>query len=104
MRCTEPGHTYELELVNEDHLGVPPVQTLQFMHKEEKDGELVLVTSGTTNEDVLRVLIDRMEFLNGKVHCSENAVVIKNLKSALLWLEKRTSGREARCVEGTPRR
>ena len=95
------GHTYELDnFENTNEKG----QTLQFIHKEPKgDGDvqtLVTVADGTTNEDVLAVLIDRMNFLNGKFPCRENSIVITHLETALLWLEKRTNDRKKRQVEG----
>ncbi|MCR6656629.1 MAG: hypothetical protein NVV63_12645 [Opitutus sp.] len=87
-----------------------PVQTLQFIEKEvvTKVGgdmvstSLVTVNDGTTSEEVLRVLIDRIRFLNTKSPCRENAIVITKLEEALMWLEKRTADRKARGVEGTP--
>ena len=103
MKCTEPGHTYELE----DSVwqpGTNPVQTLQFIHKEEDNGELVSLENGTTNEEVLRVLIDRMKWLQDKLSCNENALVIRNLEQSLMLLERRTNGRVKRCVKGTPKR
>lgn len=74
---------------------------LNFIHKEEKNGELVTVSNGTTNEEVLRVLIDRMTFLQAKAPCRENAIVITKLEESLMWLEKRTADRVSRGVEGT---
>jgi len=79
-------------------------QTIQFIQKEPSaPGETTLVTvnDGTTNEEVLRVLIDRMNFLQAKFPCRENALVLTHLETALLWLEKRTNDRKARGVEGT---
>ena len=94
------GHTYELSnFENKDAQG----QSLQFIHKEpiaEGSTELKTVSDGTTNEEVLEVLINRMNFLNGKFPCRENSIVITHLETALLWLEKRTNDRIKRNVEG----
>jgi len=46
------------------------------------------------------VLIDRLQYLNGKFPCRENAIVITKLEESLMWLDKRTSDRLARNVEG----
>ncbi len=77
-------------------------QILQFIHKEPVAGTDVLqtVANGTTNEEVLKVLINRIQFLNGKFPCRENSIVITKLEEALMWLEKRTRDRVVRGVEG----
>lgn len=94
------GHTYELpnfENTNEEG------QTLKFIHKEpseENPTELITISDGTTNEAVLEALIDRMWFLQNKFPCRENSIVITNLEESLMWLNKRTSDRVKRKVEG----
>lgn len=106
MKILTPGHKYELEnFENKQNSG----QTLQFIEKElitkEPDSDavvnkLVTVNDGTTNEEVLAMLINRLQFLNNKFPCKENAVALTHLETALLWLEKRTADRKARGVEG----
>ena len=56
--------------------------------------------NGWQNEELLAVLINRMNYLQGKFPCRENAIVITKLEEALLWLEKRTSSRQKQGVEG----
>jgi hypothetical protein len=47
-------------------------------------------------------VICRLEyFQKGQFACRDNAVAITKLEEALLWLRKRTIGRENRGVEGT---
>jgi len=78
-------------------------QELQFIHKEpENPGsiELKTVCDGTTNEEVLAVLINRMYFLQSKFPCRENAIVITKLEESLMWLNKRTADRIMRGVAG----
>lgn len=100
MKNLVAGHTYELSnFEKKDEKG----QKLQFIHKEpilEGSTELETISDGTTNEEVLEVLINRMNFLNGKFPCRENSIVITHLETALMWLEKRTSDRIKRNVEG----
>ncbi len=100
MRTITPGHRYELaNFENKEE----PGQILQFIHKEpveEGSTELKTISDGTTNEELLEVLIDRMNFLNAKFPCRENAVAITHLDTALLWLGKRTADRIKRSVEG----
>jgi len=100
MKVIVEGHTYELER-HDVKLDGYPVERLQFINKvKQEDGSLVTVADGTTNEEVLRVLIDRMNYLQKRMPCRENAIVITKLEESLMWLEKRTEDRKARGVEG----
>jgi hypothetical protein len=100
MKNNVPGHQYEMSnFENKDQQG----QILQFIHKEPKEEGstgLVTISDGTTNEEVLEVLIDRMNFLQSKFPCRENAIVITKLEESLMWLNKRTQDRMKRNVEG----
>lgn len=94
MKIIRPGHRYEL--ANE--------QTIQFIEKQpitEGSPELRTVYNGTTNEEVIAMLIDRMQYLQAKFPCKENACCITHLEEGLMWLEKRTRDRQKRGVEGT---
>jgi hypothetical protein len=99
MKTITDGHKYELEnFENKDQ----PGQTIQFIEKVKKDGtdELITVNDGTTNEEVLQVLINRLNYLNGKFPCRENSIAVTHIETALLWLNKRTQDRISRGVEG----
>lgn len=98
MQVITTGHKYELASFEG---GTP--ETLQFIEKvptAEGSKELRTVNDGTTNEEVLKVLIDRLQYLNGKFPCRENALVITKLEESLWWLNRRASGRLARNVGG----
>jgi len=97
MEVIVKGHKYLLDNF-EDKEADP--QHLQFICKEPNGAELVTIFDGTTNEEVLAVLIDRMKFLNEKFPCDENEIAIRKLEGALMWLNKRTENRKARGVEG----
>lgn len=104
MKAITPGHKYELDHFENFGLEGCPVQRIQFIEKRpmaEDATRLETVNDGTTNEEVLRMMIDRMQFLQGKFPCRENALVITKLEESLMWLEKRTADRKARNVEGT---
>lgn len=94
MKNLVVGHTYELEnFENKSN----PGQILQFIHKEpieEGSTTLKTVADGTTNEELLEVLINRMQYLQSKFPCRENAIVITHLEEGLMWLEKRTRDRQ----------
>jgi len=58
--------------------------------------------NGVMNEDLIAMVITRLEhFNNTDFRCKENSMAITKLEEALLWLRKRTMGREKRGVEGT---
>jgi len=100
MQVLTEGHKYVAANFEDKTSG----QTIQFIHKEPKgEGqvqELVTVSDGTTNEEILEILIDRMNYLQSKFPCRENAIVITKLEESLMWLNKRTADRIKRNVEG----
>lgn len=58
--------------------------------------------NGVMNEDLIAMIICRLEHFNQtEFRCRENSMAITKLEEALLWLRKRTMGREKRGVEGT---
>jgi hypothetical protein len=96
MKILTTGHKYELENFDEPE---KPGQILQFIQK--RGDPLEIVSDGTTNEEVLKMLINRLNFLNELLPSRETAVAITNLDQALLWLNKRTADRIQRGVEGS---
>jgi len=58
--------------------------------------------NGCHNEDLIAIVLTRLEaFQTSEFKCRENACAITKLEEALMWLRKRTVGREYRGVEGT---
>jgi hypothetical protein len=58
--------------------------------------------NGITNEDLLAIVIDRLQhFQSSEYSCRENSVAITKLQEAQMWLEERTKNRVRRGVEGT---
>jgi len=102
MKAITPGHKYELGNFEAKDA---PGQTLQFIEKEPAcnptvPGELRTVFDGTTNEEVIKMLIDWMEFLYAKFPSEETACSISHLKQALYAQQSRTYSRLERGVEG----
>lgn len=104
MKVLEPGHLYELESME----GTNP-QKIQFIKKEklisddpETNGKFATITDGTTNEEVLEVLIDRTKTLGEKLPSRENSLALTKLEEALLWFNRRTQNRLKQGVENTP--
>jgi hypothetical protein len=102
MKVITPGHRYEL-MPFEPPKTVYEVQQLQFIEKvptQPGSTELETKNNGTTNEEVLEVLINRLQFLQEKFPCRENAIVITKLQECLFWLNYRTKLRQQQNVEG----
>jgi hypothetical protein len=98
MVIKEEGHIYELQNFESE-----TTQTLTFVKKapvSPESEELETVIEGTTNEEVLSALINRLGVLNAKFPSRENSIVITKLEESLMWLNKRTEDRKARGVEG----
>lgn len=101
MKVITAGHKYELKNFENKEA---PGQTIQFIEKvsaPENPTQLTTVNDGTTNEEVLEVILDRLNHLNSKFPCRENALAITNIEQGLMWLNRRTANRVSRGVEGT---
>lgn len=99
MNALEPlYHNYEL-----DNFEKTGTQNLQFIFKEPvgDSGELVTLADGTTNEELLEVLIHRLGGLNQKLPNQYTLNAVAYCAKALLELRARTAERTARRVEGT---
>lgn len=99
MKVLTPGHRYELS----SHAGGAP-QVLQFIEKKPvADGtpNMYVVNDGTTNEEVLGMLIDRMNHLQAVMPCVENENAVKHLAMAYECMYRRNLDRSIRGVEGT---
>jgi hypothetical protein len=98
MKVLTPGHKYELENFETG------TQVIQFIEKLPYKGSLVdleTVNDGTTNEDILEMLIDRLAYLGDLLPSRENSLAKTKCEEALMWLNRRTQNRRARGVEGT---
>lgn len=71
-------------------------QFVKFYEKNEDGTE----SYGTTLEEMLRVSLARLNDLQSRFGCRENAIAITKMEEALMWLNKRTENRIARGVEG----
>lgn len=105
MQVLTPGHRYVAANFENPENG----QTIQFIEKDTDpsgigiggDGvTLYTINDGTTNEELIEILLDRLEFLNKKFPCRENSLAITHIEIGLLWLNRRTENRKKRGVEG----
>lgn len=100
MQTLTAGHKYFLEnFENKQSLG-QPIQFIEKVPVSEGSTELKTLNDGTTNEEVLKVLIDRCEFLYAKFPSLETTSAIQHLREALWAFQSRTYERSQRGVEG----
>lgn len=101
MKVLRPGHRYELAFFEKKE---DAGQVLQFIEKTpvaEGSTEFRTVHDGTTNEEVLEVVLDRLETMNAKLPSRETSLAITHVETALMWCQRRTAKRQKRGVEGT---
>lgn len=70
-------------------------QTLRFTKRDEAGA----LTVGTTNEEVIDVLIHRLREQAKKVPSRENSIAITKLEEAEMWLTRRSDRRAESKVE-----
>lgn len=100
MKVLTEGHKYLLANFEDQQAPAQAIQFIQKVPTSPGSTDLETVSDGTTNEEVLAMMIDRMKYLQAKFPCRENAIVITKLEESLMWLNKRTEDRKARNVEG----
>jgi hypothetical protein len=94
-------HYFEVVRKRDENTEFDPTDLLAQVHFQEGPIKECGV-NGVCNEDLIVMTIRRLEgFQNSEFKCRENAMAITKLEEALLWLRKRTMGRENRGVEGT---
>ena len=83
------GHHYQIGWGNDDiHIN--------FQKGAVKENGV----NGVTTESLLATSLHRTQQLNKRFPCRENAIAITKMEEALLWLNKRTTDRQERGVEG----
>lgn len=92
MKVLDPGHVYVI--AEYDGGGT---QNLRFM-KREGPGYPYNEGShpGTNCQEILRVLIDRVKYLQRQVPCAENEIILGSLRSVLIAFESRAARRHGR--------
>ncbi len=100
MKYNAPHHFVVVESGETPICGIPDLNlcTVDFQEGPIKECGV----NGVANEDLIAMVICRLEhFQKSEFSCRDNAIAITKLEEALLWLRKRTMGREQRGVEGT---
>lgn len=96
MKVIDPGHRYVLGQLDDDGSGVAPT-ALVFV-KREGPGYPGNVGhhAGTNLQEVLRVLIDRVKYLEQQVPHPNNPIIIFALRHSIWLLEQRAAERHGR--------
>lgn len=83
MEIKKPLHVYVLANQQDSSKG----QTIHFVEKatNPETGVFVVLEDGTTTEEVLKMLIDRINGLNKFNPMDENIMILENLHAALNW-------------------
>lgn len=95
MKILDPGHRYEVAIYDG---GESFARVIQFMKRvgDGYPGNAGPPYEGTNIQEVLRVLIDRVQYLDGQISDKSNLMVIDDLRHALRALELRAARRHGR--------
>ena len=91
MRVIDPGHEYEVETY--DNVGYRVPQYRRYMKRVGPNypGNDGVPRAGTNCQEDLRVLIDRVRYLNGQHPCPENNAILDHLRQSLWLFELRAA-------------
>jgi hypothetical protein len=89
MKVIVPGHKYMPANIKTKR---PSIQSIQFHYDGEINGGITV--HGTSCQEVLRILIDRVKFLDGQKRWDGNDEIIYHLRMALAGFESRAVQRK----------
>ncbi len=95
MKILEPGHVYELDRFDKNYETDSGILTFVKRQGRGYPGN-VGHHSGTNLQEVLRAMIDRVQYLNKQIPDDRNDSVITDLRHALWLLEARAAERHKR--------
>ena len=95
MKVIDAGHIYEVKGYDG-----PSDQRIVFMKREGKGyPKNKGCHPGTNCQEILRVLIDRVEYLQSQIPDFRNPLILENLRAALFGFEDRAAQRHNRKFE-----
>lgn len=96
MIILDPGHRYQLH-----HLDGYATEILTFVKRQgDKYPGNTSSYEGTNIQEVLRALIDRVQYINKQIPDKRNDYVLESLRNAFYWLENRAAFRHNRALVG----
>lgn len=97
MKIVEAGHVYQLDILDGQSSGT---ESLTFVKRSGDNFPFnVGAHPGTNCQEVLRALIDRMQYLLNQKPCAETEAALGCLKTALLLFELRAARRHGRSLD-----
>lgn len=106
MKIIDPGHSYLLSLYDRIPGEIRTVQTIDFMKRIGRGypGNVGTLHSGTNCQELLRVVHDRVGYLNNvNIPHERNGKIAHHLVQALLEFELRAAERHGYGAEATQR-
>lgn len=99
MKVIKPGYRYQARYYNNPNRHT----TLQFIEKapNEQGTRLETVMDGTTNEELLKILIHRLEYQNELLQSWYTEQAAKHLELAVNFLNSRQEQRAAKGITNT---
>lgn len=93
MEVIEPGHEYDPTSFGR--------QSIRFMKRvgDGYPGNEPPRHGGTNCQELLRVLIDRVKYLDDQDHDSHNDMILRALRNGLFWFEKRAAERRGEAFD-----
>jgi len=92
MRILDPGHRYSI--LSFDGACEQYIQFMKRVGPKFPGNEEAY--PGTNCQELLRVLIDRVKYLENQVPCVENKLILSSLENALFLFEARAARRHGR--------
>jgi hypothetical protein len=96
MKVIVPGHTYVLESID----GVYP-QGIVFVKRvgDYYPGNTGQPHAGTTIQEVCRMLLDRVRYVNGQISCLESELILGHLNTIIALCEFRAARVHGRVLD-----
>lgn len=95
MKVVDPGHIYLLNCL--DGGGQEPLKFVKRMGEKYPGNKSAY--PGTNIQEVMRALIDRLDYVHKQVPCNDNRSARHHLQMAMWFLEKRAAKRHGRELE-----
>lgn len=94
MRVLDPGHLYEVDVYDGPSTG-PGARVRRFMKRigDDYPGNEPPGYAGTNCQEEIRVLIDRVRYLDGQDRSDRNQAIVSHLSDALWQFELRAAER-----------
>jgi hypothetical protein len=95
MKVLDPGHYYQVDVYDNDAAYAPYVEQVISFMKREGDGYPGNVGhhAGTNCQELIRVLIDRVYYLDNQIPHENNLAIIRHLQASLWLFEDRATER-----------